>query len=345
MHVNQDASSIDHIVSGRSSDRQQIALADSPPPASGKEYLRRTLVSSLFPENRCKIVHVYKDDLISQGFQTLIDARILSAPVLDSKRNNYVGFIDIIDIVCQVVLISKKLGNDLDAASFDKIFHTDETFSHMTCGQLANSSSRNPYYPIEETAPLMTVLRMMVEKKSYRVAAIDHASGLLSTIVTQSHVVSLIRRNLSKFNFAAKTVGDLKMGYKDTVLSIKTSDRVIDAFNIINDYKIHGLAVVDATGKLIDNISASDLKYIGAEGKNASRLFATASEYLQKYRGTDDTKFISEPYCVLPSDTVQDVIEKLAETHAHRVYVVDGEKKPIGVISLSDILQHILEHS
>jgi len=42
------------------------------------------------------------------------------------------------------------------------------------------------------------------------------------------------------------------------------------------------------------------------------------------------------------TNTLGDVITKLAENKIHRVYVIDEERHPLGVISLRDVLVEIL---
>lgn len=47
---------------------------------------------------------------------------------------------------------------------------------------------------------------------------------------------------------------------------------------------------------------------------------------------------------VLNSDTLETVVQKMADHHIHRVFVVDDElhKRPVRVLSQCDILQNVL---
>ena len=47
--------------------------------------------------------------------------------------------------------------------------------------------------------------------------------------------------------------------------------------------------------------------------------------------------------CCHSSDTLGAVIDKLAATRIHRVYLVDKTDKPIGVVSLGDIISVFVE--
>jgi len=42
------------------------------------------------------------------------------------------------------------------------------------------------------------------------------------------------------------------------------------------------------------------------------------------------------------NDTLEQVIQKLVEHKIHRLYVIDDDHKPVGVISLKDILMEII---
>ena len=41
-----------------------------------------------------------------------------------------------------------------------------------------------------------------------------------------------------------------------------------------------------------------------------------------------------------PKAALKDVIRRLAHSHVHRIFVVDTEKRPLGVISLTDIISY-----
>lgn len=56
-------------------------------------------------------------------------------------------------------------------------------------------------------------------------------------------------------------------------------------------------------------------------------------------------KTISPTIAVHPNDTLEKVLGKLRNTHVHRLFVVDSEtRRVLSVISLVDLLKHILNH-
>lgn len=44
------------------------------------------------------------------------------------------------------------------------------------------------------------------------------------------------------------------------------------------------------------------------------------------------------PWC-RPHTTLGEVVEYIVQQHLHRVYVVDGSDRPVGIVTLSDILE------
>ncbi len=61
--------------------------------------LRVTPVGSLFPHHMPSMITVNKKDTMSSAFKTLIDNKILSAPVWDPHKHKFVAFVDMVDMV------------------------------------------------------------------------------------------------------------------------------------------------------------------------------------------------------------------------------------------------------
>ncbi len=198
-------------------------------------------------------------------------------------------------------------------------------------------SKRNPYFPVERRAPLINAIELMSKWKVHRVPVID-ADGDLVTLITQSHIVKFVYKYMSKLeHLADRTVERLQLGYPIDVVTVQENESTIKAFEQMQQNGVSAVGVVNDEGKLVGNVSVSDLKAIGYDGKLMSHLFAPVSEFL-KLAKPDSLGAIT----VTPQATFASVVEKLVNNRIHRIFVIDPEtEKPLGVISLLEILKCI----
>jgi len=124
------------------------------------------------------------------------------------------------------------------------------------------------------------------------------------------------------------------------VLSIDKTDKAISAFHLLYEKSVSGVAVLDGKD-LFGNISATDIKHIGSGAQLMSRLFLPAEEFLKLV--PKKVKQLT-PQCIIPSNTLEEVFTNIFVTRFHRMYVVNDSKRPIGVVSLGDILEVIIQH-
>jgi len=114
---------------------------------------------------------------------------------------------------------------------------------------------------------------------------------------------------------------------------------LMEAFTEIKSKGVTGIGVFDQLGRLIGNISASDLKVIGWD-KNLSG-FSKLGMSIKEFFDLHQRELIR----VSPKTTLKTVLKQLVSTHAHRTYVTDSLGKPIGIISLVDLLNVVRLHS
>jgi len=50
----------------------------------------------------------------------------------------------------------------------------------------------------------------------------------------------------------------------------------------------------------------------------------------------------SHPIIATGTETIESALKKFEENHVHRIFVVDDHKKPIGIVTLKDILLEII---
>jgi len=283
-----------------------------------------------------EIFSVSKKDSVDRAFKLITEHKILSVPVKDEK-DRYYAFVDVLDIVVHIV----RQIHGTDQQSIAKLVKESGILNKDIVVNVADASGRDVYYPIEEEASLLTAIQLMAKRKMHRLPVID-VSGELVTIVTQSHIIKLIYENIAHFEFRTRSISDMKMGLKSVVTITKTQ-KALDAFQQIHDKKVSAVGVVDDEGCLVGNISASDLKTICSDASEISRLFLPADKFLEL--NTPGARFGPASFSLGTGNTFEDVLKALLLTQAHRLYVVDGSRKPVGVISLVDVLETIVHQT
>ena len=132
----------------------------------------------------------------------------------------------------------------------------------------------------------------------------------------------------------------------DPSTSIRTLARVFE------ENEISGVPVVDASGRVIGVVSKTDLIRRCSEGTTDSPpayLFEVLCEQ-ESADGMSDLPpeavfcvedFMSEdPLMVSPEMSAASIARELHERRLHRVIVVDGERRPVGVVTSLDLLGH-----
>eukprot|EP01126_Amoeba_proteus_P040746 TRINITY_DN4363_c0_g1_i2.p1 TRINITY_DN4363_c0_g1~~TRINITY_DN4363_c0_g1_i2.p1 ORF type:complete len:177 (-),score=37.25 TRINITY_DN4363_c0_g1_i2:74-604(-) len=160
-------------------------------------------------------------------------------------------------------------------------------------------------------------------------------SGDLVGILSQMDIVSLLDTHIQLFPIANKSVKDLRLGLKE-VIQISDSLTLKDAFRVIRENRVSGIAVVDKRGYLVGNVSASDIKIIGKNFENLNLLEDPVSVWLS------NTVTRSKPVSVSLTTTVQNVIRTMKVEKVHRVFVTDPSL--VGVISPIDLLELVATH-
>ncbi|CAG8688185.1 26384_t:CDS:2, partial [Dentiscutata erythropus] len=128
-------------------------------------------------------------------------------------------------------------------------------------------------------------------------------------------------------------------------LSITQEMSAFAGFKIMAIHKLSSIAVVDNDSKLVDNLSASDIRFLTIDNiidglLPGKYLLLLIQEFLQKIRShpkevaacTEDTK-------------LEEIMRSAISIGVHRIWVKEkGTDKPIGVVSMSDMLDMLVGH-
>jgi len=298
----------------------------------------------LLPKTRT-ITTSNRDELVPVAFRKLVNTNVLSIPVL-TKQGKFYAMMDSFDLVSFVTqeFADVELMNFVD---IEALFEKEKQFNDTTVGEIIKHPKRinSPFHPLTKGFSLFSAWEALALGGYHRVPVVDDENQICD-IITQSMLIDFLYQNMEKINeLGDREIKDLKcMKNQAKVSTISKHSRAITAFREMIRLNVHGLAVVDDHGYLVDNISLRDLRGVHPDVNVFWRLWNTVAEFKAKERADYPDHTPKEVIYVVPTDTFSSVIEKMARLHIHRVYVVESKDNliPTHVISQTDALQEIL---
>mmetsp|Transcript_10040 Transcript_10040/g.16434 ORF Transcript_10040/g.16434 Transcript_10040/m.16434 type:complete len:362 (-) Transcript_10040:926-2011(-) len=334
-----------------------------------------------FPFPAMKVIEVKDTDTVDAAFRTLVENKILSAPVWDEKNNKYLGFFDITDALALIYSVDL-----LISAIPDSMLKTQTALrlasSGSACGDTSDllvggifedaqhGSERDAAWcPVNEDTPMSQVI-FYLATKTRRVPVIDKATGKVIKIISQSLVALVLDEALNElekngkpipdmFNLTPETTGGF--GLREVACVNSETQTAREAFRAIIEKGVSAVGVVDEEGKLFASISTKGVKlFKSMEEAALQRLQAEVSmrgdqppqkskkltlmdmncgDFVSQVELTASNKGMTMVPAVLVHENtpIRKMISRLAKTRKHRCFVVNENRIPIGVISVSDI--------
>jgi len=100
---------------------------------------------------------------------------------------------------------------------------------------------------------------------------------------------------------------------------------------------LSSVGVLNHLGQLIGNLSAADLRMCS---KDLILLLRSTRDYLSMIRKSEGRPNDFIVACS-PETTLSKAVEMMAREKVHRIYMIDPDKKPMAVISFTDIVKEI----
>lgn len=209
-------------------------------------------------------------------------------------------------------------------------------------------------------------------------AALHDARCKITAIVSQSDVARFLSTHEASLGeLGTRTVSELGwVKGPGSIIGVPPETSALAALALMKEKRIAGLAVVDAAGRLVGNFSGgSELRALSADRLPALALPVAeflALEHGTEYWGVDHSRESSdqgldratdhatgfaraagrrrsglggavgqEIAAAAPDDTLSAVLARLVARRLHRLYVVDADRKPVGVVTLTDVLRAV----
>eukprot|EP00026_Physarum_polycephalum_P009467 Phypoly_transcript_09592.p1 GENE.Phypoly_transcript_09592~~Phypoly_transcript_09592.p1 ORF type:complete len:336 (+),score=50.52 Phypoly_transcript_09592:75-1082(+) len=293
-----------------------------------------------------KVITVDKNASLQHALELLAQHDIRSLPVVDTANDNkLLGVVDMVDIVTFVVRFAEECLS-LPAAKRNFEWFTQQLEqSGQTISHIAGLSHKNPYIPVQPGTSIFDIIQIMVSCGVQRVPVIN-AQNHLEHFVTQSAFVEFFAKNIEVFGaFAECTLAEL--GFKPKkVHCVKENSAAIESFKLMSTHRITGVPIVDVEGEIITNISSKEMRHMLTDPHFFDKLQLPAEKFVSDIKSktflhNSDTMY--PKICCHFSDKFGAVLQKLAATKIHRIYVVDQHSHPIGVISLDDIVSKVYD--
>lgn len=190
---------------------------------------------------------------------------------------------------------------------------------------------------------LLQVIEEMVAKKLHRVVVLSEDKHFLKSIVSLSDLILFLAERSHDWSgsIGARPVSSI-VDLSVAPISLPNSAKAIQGFQLMHMHRVTGIAIVDSSGALEANLSASDLRdvsYSNAFVPTTFRdLFLPLRSYLLKKSKEGHTVHAAVVTATLET-TLETVLLQMAMFRVHRLYVVDEKRKPIAVVTAFDVLK------
>jgi len=289
-----------------------------------------------------KVFVAERTDKVVDVFKGLMRHNFLSVPVLQKTKHRWYGFLDMADIV-KYITDTFGEGKLASAEDFWALVEKEEEFQKKTVNDIMKYplNRRNPFHPVKKGYSLLYAMEALAkEPMLHRVPVVDDDRNLVN-LITQSHMVRFLQMNMAQMGPKKnKPVAEVA-GVFHQVIGANLNQRAIDAFEMLVKENVSGIAILDDEGKIHGNLSLRDLKVMSTDDRLFWRLYQPLHTFIDKVR-QEDAQRPRRLKTVTVNATLEEVIDTLAEHQIHRVFIIDDNKKPIGVISLKDVLLEIL---
>jgi CBS domain-containing protein len=242
------------------------------------------------------------------------------------------NFVDTYDIsMCVLDAIGWK--SDLADERVGDMINAAMKFINKEVSLVQLISERDPINARTSDTPLFEIATLM-SNGIHRVLITDN--GMVTNIISQSDIIRAVVNRMDVVGRRARLRIEETQLVTKPVATIASTQTVVKALHLMRLKGVTGLPVVDElTGKVVASFSSSDI--LGLSEDTFYTLALKIPDFLLKFYG-----FIKPPIVCLGSDTVENLFFKFVVYGIHRIFIVDENMIPTGVISLTDVMKFLI---
>jgi CBS domain-containing protein len=241
-----------------------------------------------------------------------------------------VGLVDVMDLCVHLV----KYGVFLRCKDVQMF---SEGFFDTNVTVVAGLHASDRVLPFQLDSTLGEVAEGLFRVATHRAVAVKSltdANSPIIAVLTQTKLLSFLSDHISVFEPHPETLLGALAPKK--LLTMQQSEPTLHAFEKIQALGVSAIAVVDEQGRLVNSVSASNVRLLTP--KNAEWLLLPVSEWLQKMN-------IHQANSARTDTTFKDAILTVRDNHLHRLWIVDENQKLISVLTVGDVLRRFWDNA
>ncbi|GJQ10320.1 hypothetical protein GpartN1_g5143.t1 [Galdieria partita] len=298
-------------------------------------FLRQHRTNEVILENNRVVV--LEADLPTQvAFKALLENDIRGAPLWDNEQQRFVGMVtssDLVDILYHC------MEQKMEHFSQLKLIPLTAWKDMLPCPRWHRDIA---WIYTEADSSLYDSCHILKRYAIHKLPVLSIEDNLVVHILTHSRILSFVHQQLGDTDrdleaLFSVSVQDLRIGTWDTIYTIRLDQSLENILSLFHERNVSAVPVVDHNGILQDLFARSDVCHL-ARNWNQWNWNSTIESILSLFR--PNPMYV---YSCFKTDSLRQVFDKFSKTLVHRLFVVDENRKVIGVISLSDLLGYFLE--
>lgn len=295
--------------------------------------LNHTRIVEIIP--RRQTVFVYDDAKLGPTLKLMNDHKITAIPVYRRAEGVHrcLGWLDMRTVMLYLAYGKYKNIATADGSS-GALFDRNAQWNDQPVLDLLHLSPENAthweYRAGDEVAKLLDPFI----KGIHRVIVLHNGSDPnASEVCTQADMVRWVYHCHGAFaKNSDKSVEALGLLNGASLVTVTDKETALDAFRKAASKELPCVGIVDANGRLVGTISASDLKALDAEHLRFATL--NVMDFLAKFSPKSVNPVSAAKQC-----TLRTIMSKMLQQRVHRVWICDGDHKPIGLVSMTDVIR------
>ncbi|KAI9301017.1 the adenylate sensor from Amp activated protein kinase complexed with Amp [Cunninghamella echinulata] len=273
--------------------------------------------------------------LVKKALAALVQNGIVSAPLWDSATQNYAGMLTVADFLNLIQYYYTHASVEDALRDIEKC-----ELAHLRNIEKQIGAPTPQLLYIDPMASLYDTCKLLAESRAHRVPLLDKnpetGMEMIVSVITQYRILKFIAVNFKESHVLRQPLSELKIGTYEEIATATMATPVIKVINMFVELNISAVPIIDENGVVLNVYETIDVMSIARSGKY-NQLDIPVGEALEarpkNYPGVHTCRL---------NDTLLSIFRTIRKQRVYRLIVVDENNKLIGIVSLSNILGHLV---